>query len=218
MFPKIVVPQNGWFVMENRIKMDDLGGTTVYGNTHLKPPPRFPFNIFFCPPPNSPDPPPAWEDQTRQPPGVNLTYFPERCFWMAYGWHNMKGERKKWPKTYVFKGEHGLAVGKLVLKLEHLGFSQGHPFLTVVEFLRLRFHRSPCRSWYNWWWHHPSIGLTSCHHWLGSFKKTTCHFLTYFYYGYAYPCIYIKTARFRRTCCWCFRNPARKPPGMKTNG
>ena len=25
MFPKIVVPQNGWFVMENPIKMDDLG-------------------------------------------------------------------------------------------------------------------------------------------------------------------------------------------------
>ena len=25
MFPKIVVPQNGWFIMENHIKMDDLG-------------------------------------------------------------------------------------------------------------------------------------------------------------------------------------------------
>ena len=24
-FPKIVVPQNGWFIMENLIKMDDLG-------------------------------------------------------------------------------------------------------------------------------------------------------------------------------------------------
>ena len=24
-FPKIVVPQNGWFMMENPIKMDDLG-------------------------------------------------------------------------------------------------------------------------------------------------------------------------------------------------
>ena len=26
MFPKIGVPQNGWFIMENTIKMDDLGG------------------------------------------------------------------------------------------------------------------------------------------------------------------------------------------------
>ena len=24
MFPKIVVPQNGWFIMDNLIKMDDL--------------------------------------------------------------------------------------------------------------------------------------------------------------------------------------------------
>ena len=24
-FPKIVVPQNGWFIMETPIKMDDLG-------------------------------------------------------------------------------------------------------------------------------------------------------------------------------------------------
>ena len=25
-FPKIVVPQYGWFIVENSIKMDDLGG------------------------------------------------------------------------------------------------------------------------------------------------------------------------------------------------
>ncbi len=28
--PKIVVPQNGWFTMENRIKMDDLGGLPLF--------------------------------------------------------------------------------------------------------------------------------------------------------------------------------------------
>ena len=36
MFPKIGVPQNGWFIMENPIKMDDLGGKpTICGNPHL---------------------------------------------------------------------------------------------------------------------------------------------------------------------------------------
>ena len=36
LFPKMVVPQDGWFIMENHIKMDDLGGKpTILGNTHL---------------------------------------------------------------------------------------------------------------------------------------------------------------------------------------
>ena len=34
-FPKIGVPQNGWFMMENPIKMDDLGVTIIFGNTHV---------------------------------------------------------------------------------------------------------------------------------------------------------------------------------------
>ena len=30
MFPKIGVPQNGWFIRENPIKMDDLGGPPLF--------------------------------------------------------------------------------------------------------------------------------------------------------------------------------------------
>ena len=35
-FPKIRVPQNGWYIMENPIKMDDLGGKpTIFGTPHM---------------------------------------------------------------------------------------------------------------------------------------------------------------------------------------
>ena len=34
-FPKIGIPQNGWFITENPIKMDDLGGTPIFGNIHI---------------------------------------------------------------------------------------------------------------------------------------------------------------------------------------
>ena len=36
-FPKIGVPQNGWFMMENPVKMDDLGKPIIFGNIQMSP-------------------------------------------------------------------------------------------------------------------------------------------------------------------------------------
>ena len=36
MFPKIGVPQNGWFIMETPIKLHDLGGfPPIFGNIQM---------------------------------------------------------------------------------------------------------------------------------------------------------------------------------------
>ena len=35
MFPKIVVPQNEWFILKNLIKNGWFGGTIIFGNIHI---------------------------------------------------------------------------------------------------------------------------------------------------------------------------------------
>ena len=34
-FPQMKILNNGWFIVENPIEMDDLGGTPIPGNLHM---------------------------------------------------------------------------------------------------------------------------------------------------------------------------------------
>ena len=86
-FPKIVVPQNWWFIMENRSKMDDLGiplfsETSIYDITnrqtyiHTTPNQDWHFWRFwaFVSPSINLTPPPPKKKQASEWPGKKKAY------------------------------------------------------------------------------------------------------------------------------------------------
>ena len=66
---KIGVPQNGWFMMENPIKMDDLG--VPVGNTHVW---WALFLLLFVEDLKSPPPPPRTQDASGTSKGLGLRF------------------------------------------------------------------------------------------------------------------------------------------------